>query len=207
MCDDSAIAMLDAAGVIVALGHSDASFEAANHILNAGGRGFTHLFNAMSQISGRLPGMVGAALDNPKAWASIIADGKHVHDANIRHAWRALGPKRLVLVTDAMSQVGSPSPSPFHFSGQKIQVAGLSCIAEDGTLAGSNLNMLAAIQNASDVLNISLSAASRLASSNPARAIGASNRLGALGKGFQADFVVVQNNKVSGTWVNGVRRW
>jgi N-acetylglucosamine-6-phosphate deacetylase len=164
------IAGLTARGAIVALGHSDTSYETATAALKSGASGFTHLYNAMSPLTSRAPGMVGAALDSANAWASVIADYRHVHPAALRVAAKAMDLSRLVLVTDAMHAVGAPDLTEFTLFGHKVRVDGYACVTEDGTLAGSNLDMMAAVRHASDMFSIPLAEAAALASRNPARA-------------------------------------
>src|SRR5690606_29131201 len=97
---------LAAAGVVVAIGHTNASYDEARRVLDAGATGVTHLFNAMSQLGNREPGVVGAALDDPDCWCGLIVDGRHVHDATLKIALRARPLDRFMLVTDAMPSVG-----------------------------------------------------------------------------------------------------
>ena len=107
------------AGVLVSLGHSDASYDEARQALDAGARAFTHLYNAMSQMNGREPGMVGAALSDAESYVGIIADGHHVHDAALRVAFAAKNPARMMLITDAMPTAAG-GPSSFELQGRKV---------------------------------------------------------------------------------------
>ena len=140
------IATLRAAGVIVSLGHSDAEYDRAMAGFGAGASCATHLFNAMSQLGSRTPGLVGAALDCGAAHAGLIADGIHVHPATIRAALAAKrGPGEIFLVTDAMACAGSEI-TRFTLNGRQINRAEGRLQLADGTLAGADLSMARAIE-------------------------------------------------------------
>jgi len=190
-------------GVIVAAGHTAASYEDTRDALQSGVAGFTHLFNAMTQLSGRDPGAVGAALESGGAWCGIIADGFHVHPASLRVALRAKGPDKIVLVTDAMPTVGSDQTT-FRLGGRQIHVENGRIAAEDGTLAGSNLNMAAAVANAAQMLEVDLAVAVRMATLNPARALGLEETRGQIKPGLKADLALLDSDgRVVRTWVSG----
>jgi N-acetylglucosamine-6-phosphate deacetylase len=196
------IERLAARGVIVAAGHTAASYEEMRGAFDEGVSGLTHLFNAMSQLSGRAPGVVGAALDN-SSWCGIIVDGFHVHPASLRIALSAKGPDNLVLVTDAMPTVGSDK-TEFMLGDRLIRVEGGRCVAKDGTLAGSNLNMAKAVANAQDQLRIDLEVAIRMATTNPARALGLEDVTGAIRPGLRADLVLLNPDGMAvRTWISG----
>ena len=200
--DPEAIARLADAGVTVAIGHSAASWEEASRALRAGARGFTHLFNAMPPLSGRDPGPVGAALASD-SFAGIIADGHHVHPANLRLALRAKGSERLMLVTDAMASVGSDIAA-FSLHGRTIRVADGRLTTEDGTLAGAHLDMAGAVRNAMALMGASLAEALRMASTTPADFLGLRDR-GRLMRGALADAVAIdEEGNVDRAWVAGV---
>jgi N-acetylglucosamine-6-phosphate deacetylase len=193
---------LVARGVIVAAGHTAASYEEMRGAFDLGVSGITHLFNAMSQLNGRAPGVVGAGLDS-RSWCGIIVDGFHVHPASLRIALSAKGPDNLVLVTDAMPTVGSDK-TEFMLSDRLIRVEDGRCVAKDGTLAGSNLNMAKAVANAQDQLRIDLEVAVRMATKNPARALGLENVTGAIGPGLRADLVLLNpDGRAVRTWISG----
>jgi N-acetylglucosamine-6-phosphate deacetylase len=199
-----AIEALVAGGVIVAGGHTAASYEQARGALARGVAGFTHLFNAMTQLSGRSPGTVGAALESRGAWCGIIADGFHVHPASLRIALVAKGADELVLVTDAMPTVGAGCTS-FNLNGRRIHLENGRIAAEDGTFAGSNLDMAAAVRNAVQLLGVDLATAMTMASSNPARALGIEATTGALRPGLNADLALLDHDsRVGRTWISGV---
>jgi N-acetylglucosamine-6-phosphate deacetylase len=198
------IELLRERGVTVAAGHTAASYEDTRDALRSGVAGFTHLFNAMTQLGGRDPGAVGAALESEQAWCGIIADGFHVHPASPRVALRAKGPDKIVLVTDAMPTVGSDQTT-FILGGRTIHVENGRIAAEDGTLAGSNLNMAAAVANAIRMLEIDLAAAVRMASLNPARALGIEETTGEIRRELRADLALLDSGgRVVRTWIAGV---
>jgi N-acetylglucosamine-6-phosphate deacetylase len=198
------IAQLVEAGVIVSAGHSDADYETVRGAIEAGMTGFTHLFNAMSQLTNRAPGMVGAALEDPSTYAGVIIDGHHIHPASFRVAINAKGADRLMLVTDAMPTVGGDD-SEFLLQGRSIRREGDRLVSEEGVLAGSTLTMAAALSNAIDQGRLDLPSAVRMASSTPARFLGLAERTGAIAVGLQADLVAVREDLgVERTWIAGV---
>lgn len=200
-----AIAALVRRGVKVALGHSDAPFELVRRAIAEGASGFTHLFNAMSPLASREPGMVGAALEDTAAFAGLIMDGAHVHPASARVALKAMGAGRLALVTDAMSAVGT-TLDRFDLYGTTVMVRGESCWTPDGVLAGSNLDMMGAVRNAVTLMGVPLETASAMASDTPARWVGVHHRHGSLAVGRNADIVWITDQlKVGGVWQNGTR--
>ena len=195
---------LNARGVIVAAGHTAATYEEMEAALACGVSGFTHLFNAMPVMESRAPGAVGAALGSPSAWCSVIVDGHHVHPAMLRIALAAKGAERIVLVTDAMPSVGSTKDS-FDLGGQTIAAIGGKCVSADGTLAGADLNMAQAVRNASLMMNVPIESAIRMASANPAAALGISDKSGAIRPGLSANFALLDaRGFVSATWIDGV---
>lgn len=138
------ISRLAEAGVIVALGHSACTYDAARAAFDAGARMVTHLFNAMSGLHHRNPGLVGAALDAQVAFG-LIADGHHVHDAAIRLAWHA-GQDRMIPVSDTMALTGSSEPA-FSFQGREINAEATRLTLADGTLAGARASLLDGLRN------------------------------------------------------------
>jgi len=182
------IRVLAAAGVIVSLGHSDAGFEPCMAAAEAGASCVTHLFNAMSQLGNREPGLVGAALTSGGLSAGLIADGIHVHPATIRAALAAKqGPGRVFLVSDAMSVAGS-AQTEFTLNGRLIRREGGRLTLEGGTLAGADLDQLTAIRNLVGWGIVGEDAALAMATSIPADVIGAT-RFGRLTPGGPADFL------------------
>ena len=198
------IAALRAAGVTVSLGHSDCSYKTAAGAVEAGARMMTHLFNAMSPLGHREPGMVGAALDLGRLDAGLIADGFHVDPASIRVALRAKrGPGRIFLVTDAMSTIGTDMTS-FFLTGREIFREGGRLTLADGTLAGADIDMASCIRYMRDHVGIDLEEALRMAALYPAEAIGMTGRKGRLTHGHDADFAVIDGDvNVVSTWIAG----
>lgn len=198
-----AIAALTERGVIVAAGHSTADYDQARDALHEGLRGFTHLFNAMTQLTSRAPGLVGAALEDRASWFGLIVDGVHVHPATLRIALTARGLDGAMLVTDAMPPVGGVRTS-FTLMGRAIAVVDGTCRGPDGTLAGSALSMAQAFRNAIDLLGVSMVEASRMASGNPAAFLGLGNDTGSIGPALSADLVHLDaDRRVRRTWIGG----
>ncbi|MFW3173571.1 N-acetylglucosamine-6-phosphate deacetylase [Xanthomonas phaseoli] len=192
-------------GAIVFAGHTAATYEQARDGIAAGVSGFTHVYNAMSQLAGREPNAVGAALEDPNVWCGVIVDGVHVHPASLRVALAAKPRGKLLLVTDAMPMVGSDSAS-FDLYGETITAVDGMVRNADGALAGSALDMATAVRNSVRWLGVDLAEAARMASTYPAQCIGLGERLGRIAPGYQADLVLVDDDvQVLGTWVAGQR--
>ena len=192
-------------GVIVCGGHSAASYTQTRDALTHGLSGFTHLYNAMTPLQSREPGMVGAALEDDDSWFGIIADGQHVHPAAFNVAVAAKKRGGAFLVTDAMPTVGSPDTS-FMLDGNTI-VAGEGRLTNaEGTLAGSDLNMLSAVNNAAVFARLDWFEAVRMASLYPAKALGLERELGAIKPGFRASVLALDRGRhISASWVDGIR--
>jgi N-acetylglucosamine-6-phosphate deacetylase len=202
--DPEAIRGLAERGVIIAAGHSNADHDTVRAALDAGVRGFTHLFNAMSPLASRAPGMVGAALDHAESWCGVIADGHHVHPAAIRIALKAKPRGKIFFVTDAMPPVGADDPS-FTLGGETITARDGICQTANGTLAGSALSMIEAIRNAVTMLGVPLEEAARMASTYPADFLGLGDTHGRIAPGCRADFTVIDAElRVTETWIDGV---
>lgn len=206
ICNNT-IARLIEAGLIVCLGHTNAPYEQVNEALAAGATGFTHLFNAMSALTSRTPGAVGAALDNADAWCGLILDGLHVHPATVRIAQKVKAKGKLFLVTDAMSTIGSDQRG-FELDGRSISLRGNQLTDKDGTLAGSALDMITAVNNAVTLLDLDADEAVRMASLYPAQFLGVSQQSGQLMVGSDANFVQLQSEpghfKVLQSWYQGI---
>lgn len=200
------IAALSGAGIIVSIGHSDAGIDTAAAAFAAGASMATHLFNAMSQIGNREPGVVGSVLTTATVHAGLIADGIHVHPASIEIALRAKqGPGRIFLVTDAMSQTGTDLQT-MTLNGRTITRSDGALRLADGTLAGADLDMIDAVEFMHSRIGLSLDEASRMASLYPAQAIGIEAEYGHLGSGAFASFVHLSDERaVRSTWINGNR--
>ena len=197
------IARLAKAGVRVSAGHTEADVETIRVARGAGLTGFTHLFNAMPQLAGRAPGPVGAALDDPEAWCSIIVDLHHVDPVNLRVAIAARGFERTMLVTDAMPTVGTDLKS-FELLGRTIMRRDGRLTTGEGTLAGSDLDMASAVRNAVAELGLSLEGALHMASRAPAEFLGLGGELGRIAPGFRASLVLLDEDlMVTQTWIDG----
>jgi N-acetylglucosamine-6-phosphate deacetylase len=179
---------LVARGVIVCAGHSAATYAQARVALDAGVRGFTHLYNAMSPLQGREPGMVGAALEDPASWCGIIVDGHHVHAAALRVALAAKPRGKLFLVTDAMPPVGADTDT-YMLAGATITCRDGRCETADGVLAGSALDMARAVRNTVETLGVSIAEAAHMATAYPADFLRIGNQRGRIATGLRADLV------------------
>lgn len=197
-----AIAALSQAGIVVSAGHSNASYDQAMAGFSAGVSFATHLYNAMPTFAGRTPGLIGAVFDSPDVYCGIIADGLHVHYANLRNAKRIKGDK-LILVTDATAPAGAEIDQ-FIFAGKTIYYRDGLCVDENGTLSGSSLTMIEAVRNSVEHLGIPLDESLRMATLYPARAIGVEKQLGSLQRGKVANLTVFTRNfDIIKTIVNG----
>ncbi|CAA9531563.1 MAG: N-acetylglucosamine-6-phosphate deacetylase [uncultured Sphingomonadaceae bacterium] len=198
-----AVRALTQRGVIVAAGHTEARFEQVEAALAEGLAGFTHLYNAMTQLQSRAPGAVGAALDDDRSWCGLIVDGHHVHPAALRVAYKAKGAHKVALVTDAMPTVGSDLKE-FRLGARRIVAENGRCTDEAGTLAGSDLDMASAVRNAEAMMGVNFATAIEMASQSPARAIGLAHRAGSIKAGAKADLVLMNaQKKVGQTWIAG----
>ena len=198
------IRKLATAGVIVSAGHTNATYVEVVQALRHGLTGFTHLFNAMSQLTGREPGVVGAALESLDSWCGIIVDGEHISPVVLRLAMRCKPTSRFMLVTDAMPSLGTDAHS-FKLQGRNITVSGTVCLDEEGRLAGSNIDMASCVRNAVSLLGVSLAEAVRMASLYPAEFLGLSHELGRIEPGYRANLVRADDDlNVIDTWIDGL---
>jgi N-acetylglucosamine-6-phosphate deacetylase len=197
------IARLAAAGLIVSLGHAEASAEEARAAFAAGASAVTHLYNAMSQLSSRAPGLVGAALADPHVVCGLIADGHHVHDVAMRAAFNAKGAAGIALVSDAMPPAAG-GPPLFALQGRRMTRTGGRLIGEDGALAGAAITMLDAVRTVVRTLGLPLADALRMATSTPARLLRLDRRIGRLAPGLRADLVHLSDDLgLAGVWLGG----
>jgi N-acetylglucosamine-6-phosphate deacetylase len=194
------------AGIIVSLGHTDTSYRNAVAASASGASMATHLFNAMSQIGNREPGLAGAVLDSGALWAGLIADGFHVDPATMGIALRAkIGPAKLFLVTDAMATIGTDMKS-FTLNGREIRRENGRLTLADGTLAGADLDMISAVRFVHETIGLELGEALRMASLYPAQAVGEAHRLGRLANGLAANIVHLSDAlEVRSVWIDGER--
>jgi N-acetylglucosamine-6-phosphate deacetylase len=203
MTTPQVITRLSAAGLIVSAGHSNATYAEIRVALRHGLTGFTHLFNAMSQLTGREPGVVGAALEDPDSWCGIIVDGRHVDPAVLRIALRCKRHDRFMLVTDAMPSVGAAEKS-FSLQGRRISIADGVLVDADGTLAGADIDMASTVRNAVSLLGLTLEDATRMASQYPAEFLGLGAELGRIAAGYRANLVQLDDRlEVVTTWIEG----
>jgi len=198
------IAALATAGVVVSLGHTDATLGDVREAVEHGARCVTHLFNAMSQLGNREPGVVGAALALGQLSAGLIADGIHVDPATIRIALDAKqGPGKIFLVTDAMATIGTDQ-TEFMLNGRVIRRAAGRLTLENGTLAGADLDMISAVRFMVEQIGVALEEALRMAALYPAQVLRRDHEIGQLVTGTRADFVQLDAGlKVTGVWRGG----
>jgi N-acetylglucosamine-6-phosphate deacetylase len=193
------------AGIIVSLGHSDASAEEAQAVFDAGASAVTHLYNAMSQLSSRAPGVVGATLSDPRIICGLIADGEHAHALAYRAALAAKGPRGVALVSDAMPPAAG-GPDVFELQGRRMTRVGNKLTAEDGTLAGAAITMRDAVDYVVNELKVPLADALMMATLTPARLLRVDDRIGQLKPGFRADVVHLTDVlQVAEVWTGGRR--
>ena len=202
-CTPVQVRQMHAAGITVSLGHSDAAFETCMAYAEAGATVATHLFNAMSPLESRAPGLVGAALQNPAVSAGLIADAVHVHPDSIALALRAKnGPGRIFLVTDAMAVAGTGLDG-FTLEGRRINRANGRLTLDDGTLAGADLALARAVSVMVEEVGLAPAAALAMATSVPADLMSLPH--GRLGVGLPANLVHLDTGfTLKNVWENGV---
>lgn len=195
-------------GIKVSLGHTNADFKTAQKAVDAGATGFTHLFNAMSPLQGREPGVVGCALLNDNTQCGLIVDGHHVDYASCKLAIKSKPNGGIFLVTDAMPPVGT-ALKQFPLYDRTVYVENGKLTSTTGELAGSSLDMLSAVRNTHTKLNIPLAETLRMASLYPAQYLYKNNNLirGELKLDKNADMVILNDDlTVRSTWINGIQR-
>jgi N-acetylglucosamine-6-phosphate deacetylase len=191
------------ANVKVCLGHSNASAAETFAALQAGAQGFTHLFNAMSPLQSREAGMVGAALLDTSSYCGLIVDHQHVDITSCQLAIKCKTPERIMLVTDAMSHVGSEQVE-LQFAGMQIHRQGNKLTIEGGRLAGSALDMASAVRHCVQDLQCTIEDAIKMASTTPATFLGLQLQKGYLAPGFAADWIVLSDQYyVNATYIAG----
>ena len=196
------ISQLAANGVRVSLGHSDATYNDAALACDEGAVAFTHVFNAMSQMTAREPGLVGAAFAFPDTWNGIIADGHHVAWPNLDGFFAARGPSQVMVITDAMPSAAG-GPDSFELQGRRVTRNNGRLTLADGTLAGSDLTMDVAVRNCVEHLGASVADALRMASRTPAEFLRRKD-LGVIAAGALASLVHLNDKlEVLQTWVEG----
>ena len=196
-----AATVLAAAGVVVSAGHSGADYETASAALRGNWSAVTHLYNQMTPMRHREPGVVGAALESGRP-CGLIADGLHSHPGAMRLAWQSLGAEHMVLVTDAMAAMGL-GPGSYVLGGQEVTVGDTGPRTRDGRLAGSVLTMVQAVSNLVQWTDASFGEAVQCATSTPAFLLGLDDR-GRVEDGLRADLTVLDaDNQVVFTMVDG----
>jgi N-acetylglucosamine-6-phosphate deacetylase len=193
-------------GVLVSLGHSAADHAATLAALDAGARGMTHLFNAMGPLHHREPGLPGVALSDGRVACGIIADGRHIHPDVVRFALAAIGPDRLYLTTDAIAAAGMGS-GEYALAGRSVGLEDGVPRLDDGTIAGSVLEMDEAVRNVVKFAGCTLPEAVKMASTTPARLAGVGDFKGRMAPGYDADLVALTADglRVEAAWVGGER--
>lgn len=197
------IARLVARRIFVSLGHAEAHGPEIAAALAAGASAFTHLFNAMSQMTGREPGMVGMGLADRRSFCGLIADGWHVEDTVLHVALAAKPRDRFMLISDAMPPAAG-GPDFFTLQGREVRRINGRLQLDDGTLAGSNLTMDEAVRYCTTRLGVPLIDTLRMASLNPAAFLKHDHELGRIVPGYRANLVHLGDDlKVMATWIDG----
>lgn len=192
--------------VLVSMGHTGASFDEAQKGIAAGVRHTTHLFNAMTPLMHRNPGVVGAALSDANVSCELIADTFHVNKGLFKLVSKLKGDK-LCLITDCMRAGGMPD-GDYTLGGQPVKKTGIQCLLEDGTIAGSVLKLNCAVKNLYENTDLSLSEAVNCASLNPAKALGVDGEIGSLEIGKCADIMICDNDfNIKNTIIGGTIRY
>lgn len=191
--DSQTIQQLVAQNINIAAGHSHATYTELEAAVDAGITCITHLFNTCTQLTSREPGVVGAALLDQRLWSSIIVDGHHVSYATLRIALNAKDYKKFILISDAMTAVGTDI-TEFKLADEVIYVRDGKYTNDVGTLAGSALDMATALRNTVQYLHVPLAEALRMTSTNAAEMLGFDKTIGRLASGMQADLVILNKN-------------
>ncbi len=188
--------------VLVSMGHTNASFDEANNGIVCGVRHTTHLFNAMTALMHRNPGVVGAALSDERVSCELIADTFHVNPGLYKMVYKLKGDK-LCLITDCMRAGGMPDGN-YTLGGQPVIKTGIQCLLEDGTIAGSVLKLNEGVRNLYNNTDLSVAEAFACASINPARAVGEDKNIGSIEVGKCADIIICDDEfNVEITFING----
>ncbi len=196
------IQQLKQLGYHIWAGHSNAGYKQIDAAIDAGLSGFTHLYNAMSPLNSREPGMVGTAMTADNCWASIIADGYHVHKKSIEIALRCKPKGKLILISDAMSTVGTTNKQ-FVLNGQLINDDNGVLVDNNGTLAGSAISLMDAVNYLTACVGVDQAEALRMATLYPAEAIAVDHYLGRIKSGYMANLIHIVDQAVLRSWING----
>lgn len=200
-----AVELVTAAGVQVAVGHTEADLDLTARAFAAGARLLTHAFNAMPGLGHRSPGPVAAAVADPRVTLEVILDGRHVHPALVAMLF-SLAPGRVALVSDAMAAAGAPDGS-YRLGGREVTASGgLAVLRGTETIAGSTLTLDVALRNAVQLVGLDPVAAVGAVTATPAAALGLGHRFGRLAPGFAADAVLLDEDwSVRAVWADGRR--
>ncbi len=194
-------------GVTCSMAHTDSSYEEACHAVELGVRSFTHTFNAMHALHHREPGTPAAALLCDNAYAEFICDGEHLHPAILRLAYRMKPADRLLLVTDSMEATGCPD-GEYGIAGQKVFVKNGRAVNGEGALAGSTLNLFAAVCNFMRFCDLPIEKVLPFATSNPADMLGIADTCGRIREGLRADLIRIADPTspaITDVWCAGKR--
>lgn len=206
--DGSFTATAKQLGIVLSLGHTEANYQQAKHILSTGVNCFTHLFNAMPPLHHRDGGAVAACFDST-AYGEIICDGFHIAPHMVRMAYRLLGRERTVLISDSMEGTGCPDGN-YNIAGMDVIVQDGKAYTTDGAIAGSTLGLLDAVRNLASFCDIPLAHAFLCATINPARAAGIDDFVGSLTPGHAADLLILDIQEkditLTDTLVGGIRK-
>lgn len=193
-------------GVIVSIGHSDATDLEALNAIELGASGITHLFNAMSPLSHKMPGVAGVGLSDARVICGLIADGHHVANTAIKVAFAARGAKGLALVSDAMSSAAG-GPDHFILQGRKVERTGTKLTLENGRLAGSGITLLQSVRYMVNTIGLDLADALEMATLTPARFLKIDRHFGRIAPGFKASLLHLDQELVAQqTWIDGLAR-
>lgn len=196
------VSYLKEKGIIVSVGHSDATYIEMKAAIRQGLSHASHLFNSMRGMHQREPGVVGSVMNNQDITAEIIADGVHVHPEMLRFLLQIKDKSKIVLITDATAASGQ-GDGLYRLGDQRIKVSKGVARLEDGTLAGSTLTMIKAMENMEKLVGLNFKEALAMATINPARVIKIDDRKGSLEVGKDADMVIINNYEVLWTMVKG----
>ena len=204
---EKAIMSLKNKGIVVSAGHTSANYDELKTAKQQGVQLATHLFNAMPPLHHRNPGIVGAVLQDPQMFYSVIADGIHLHETTVNLAWKT-NPQGFVLVTDAIQALGLPD-GEFTLGSMTVDVKkGGAYLKGTNTIAGSILSMDQAVRNFKSFTQCSIPEAIDAASYKPAKILGIEKSKGTLNPGADADFIILNDDlEVQSSYVNGVRVW
>ena len=198
-CIDAAIN----AGIVVSIGHTDATYEQARAAIARGAHHATHVYNAMRPFSHRDPGVIGAVLTSPEVTAELIADGVHVNEVAMKILLQAKTAERIILISDGISATGMPD-GKYMLGSFAVTVSGGICRNAEGKLAGSTLTLDRALRNIV-ALGVPLADAARMLTLNPAKLLGIEFKKGALRPGADADIVFLDENlHISRVWTRGL---